>query len=149
MTNERLEVTLRPYNEESDLPFVYAAWKNAIWYDKNPNKDLKPDPGFLRIMSKKIKEILNHFPITVRIACLRFNPDQIIGYSVMEDKTIQFVYVKLDYRKQGIAKLLTKNFRDIIEPCTKIGMSIAKNHDLKIKENKEDESIKRSEGKEE
>ncbi len=138
-------VTIRNYNPETDLPFLYASWKNSIWYDQNPGTQEKPDPMFSRLMTKKIKLVLEKPDIQTRVACLKYTPEQIIGYSVNHGKTLEFVYVKIDYRKQGIGTLLVKGFREVVEPLTKIGKAIVKKKDLKIKENENER--RSSEGK--
>jgi hypothetical protein len=50
----------------------------------------------------------------------------------MTGSIIEFVYVKIDYRKQGIAKLLTRGFIFVAKPTTKIGASIVKKNNLRI-----------------
>jgi hypothetical protein len=126
-------VIIRAYDPNSDAPFVFASWRNSVWFDTHTQNAL--DPRFFRIKTKEIRTFLDHPDISTRIACLNEDPDQIIGYAVLMNLTIEFVYVKQDYRNQGIATLLTKGFQDIAQPSTKIGSSIARNHKLKIKEN--------------
>jgi len=129
-------VVIRAYNPASDAPLVFASWRNALWFDKHTNEAL--DPKFYRLKTKEIKAFLSAPGVSVRIACLQDNPDQIVGYAALSNLTIEFVYTKQDYRNLGIATLLVKGFHDVATPSTKIGASIAKNHKLKIKENKED-----------
>jgi hypothetical protein len=67
------------------------------------------------------------------VACLKDDPNFIAGCSVIIKNNIEWVYVKIDYRERGIAKILTKGFETVSEPTTKIGKAITFNHDLKIK----------------
>lgn len=124
-------VVIRPYESKSDDPFLFSSWRNSVWFDAHTNNQI--DPVFYRQKTKEIKILLNIPGVETRMACLKNNPDQIVGYSVLNHNTLEFVYVKLDYRNQGVAKLLAKGFLDIAKPCTKIGNAIKKNHNLKEK----------------
>lgn len=121
-------VILRSYNPEIDTPFLFSTWRNAIWFDTHTNNEI--NPIWFRLKTKQIKLILEKPDIKIKIACLRGNIDQIIGYSVIDDLTIEFVYVKINYRNQGVATLLTKGFKDIVKPETKIGHGILKKKKL-------------------
>lgn len=131
-------VIIRQFDKETDTPLIYASWRNATWFDSHTDDEI--DPKFFRLKTKEIKTALSDLTAIVRIACLQNNHDQIIGYAVLNGSTIQFVYVKLDYRKQGIAKMLTKGFTEVSRPSTKIGASITENHSLKVQGEKEDGS---------
>lgn len=128
------EVVIRPYSFESDSSLIYDSWKKQVWFE-NHKKDEYIDPVFSRKLTKKIKSILESNTSRIRMACLKDDPNHIVGYSVMSSSTIEFVYVKIDFRKQGIATILVKGFMNSVEPSTKIGAAIAKTHDITIKEN--------------
>lgn len=135
--NEK-HVIIRNYKEDSDAPFLFATWRKSIWFENKNNTD-SIDPIFFRLKTKQIKLILENPHCNVKIACLNDDHDQIVGYSVMIGSEIKFVYVKIEYRKQGIAKLLTRGFIFVSKPETKIGASIVRNHKLRI-QGEEDES---------
>ena len=127
-------VVTRPYDEATDAAIVYSTWRNSLWYDRKRPEDQAEK--FYRLATKEIKTMLAKSTTVVRIACLKDDTNQIAGYAVMSGQTIEFVYIKADYRSQGIARLLTKGFVDVKTPQTKIGQSIVKNHKLTVKENK-------------
>lgn len=138
-----LVVVIRQFKPEEDSKLIYSTWRNSVWFDSHTDNEL--DPAFYRWKTKEIKKILSLPGIEIKIACSKDNPDHIIGYAILNINTIEFVYIKLDYRKEGIAKLLTKDFVDIAKPTTKIGVAIARSHGLKIKgeQNGKEENIRR------
>lgn len=142
---ESTKIIIRDYETSSDAPLVFASWRNCLWFDNHTEQD-PPNPGFYRMTTRKINLLLREPSTKVKIACLQDDPDQILGYSAFSHSTLEFVYVKNDYRKQGIATLLTKGFSDIVNPMTKIGKAIADKKNLKVKENSnvKEEEFRRS-----
>lgn len=118
---------IRPYRE-SDAAFVFCTWRDSIWYEEHPETEM--DPVYKRQQTKKIRDTLAKSKVTV--ACLKNNEDHIIGYAVLNDLTIEFVYIKLKYRKNHIATHLVKGFNRVVNPMTKIGKSIVETHELTI-----------------
>lgn len=129
-------IIIRDYNPGMDAPLLFSSWRNCLWFDAHP-LDTKPNPTFFRMTTKKIHRLLKDPNTKVRIACLEDDPNAIKGYVALNNDTIEFVYVKADYRKEGIATLLTKGFKNISNTCTKIGKAIALKKNLKIKENQD------------
>jgi hypothetical protein len=102
---------------------VYACWRNNLWGEKELGDERTPESTeFYTNLTKQIRETLKN--AEVRIACLSHFPDVIIGYSVMTKKHLHWVFVKPEYRKTGVATLLTKGFKTYDEPMTKIGKAI-------------------------
>lgn len=116
-------VVRRPFDALTDSAFIFSSWRKALWFDEK--RDEKIANQFYSLASKRIKKILALPQTIVRIACLQNDPNHIIGYSVMIDTHLEWVYVKVDYRKQGIATLLIQGFESYSEPETKIGKAIA------------------------
>lgn len=127
-------VICRPFNHNLDSAFVFASWRNSIWFDEP--RDESSDK-FFAMQSKYIKRLLAKPDSRVFIACLSDDPSFIVGYSVISGSNLQWVYVKKDYRKKGIAKLITKNFTTVAKPPTKIGKSIVSNKKLEVKDNED------------
>lgn len=133
MSDDSKTIIIRDYNPGMDAPLLFSSWRNCLWFDAHP-AETKPNPIFFRQTTKKINNLLRDPHTKVRIACLQDDPNEIKGYATINNDTIEFVYVKLDYRKQGIATLLTKGFKSISDPCTKIASAIALKKNLKTKE---------------
>ena len=132
-------IIVREYNPGMDAPLLFSSWRNCLWFDANPG-DKKPNPIFFRMTTKKINCLLRDPQTKVKIACLQDDANEIKGYSVITNQTIQFLYVKSDYRKQGIATLLSRGFHDIVKPMTKIGIAIALKKNLKEKQDGREET---------
>jgi len=135
-------VVIRLFDSVNDSPFLFATWRKSLWFMDHTEKD-PIDPAFFKQKTNHIKNILAFSK--VNIACLKSDPDHIVGFSVFCYKKIEFVYVKIKYRKQGVATLLTKGFVTIAKPFTKIAEAIAKEHNLIVEENREDGTNKRDE----
>lgn len=132
---EQIRIISRHFVREKDSAFIYSSWRNALWYDEERPENESIE--FYKKSNKFIRELLNKKtspPIKIRIACFYDDPDQIVGYAVLKGDNLEWVYVKLTSRNQGIARLLTKGFKTISVPSTKLGALIAKEKNLQIKE---------------
>lgn len=126
-------IVTRPFNPETDNAIIYSTWRNSIWYDQE--RDNRHSNEFYSQATRAIKELLQRPTTEVKIACDQKDPDFIAGYSVMSGSHLHFVYVKINFRNKGIAKLLTKGAKTIEAPATKVGNKIAQAHHLEVKEN--------------
>lgn len=115
------DVVIFREGEGTDIPLIYSTWRNAEWFSTDQSMNSNE---FFRKATKNIKEILKKSK--VKIACLKNDRDFILGYSVMNKEKLEFVYVKSDYRKKGIARVLTKGFKTWSEAKTEIGRAIEK-----------------------
>lgn len=140
---QETKVVIRPYITD-DAAFVYSTWRNSLWYDKK--RDSCGSDSFYRTATKKIKHLIKMPGVEIKIACLSDDHNHILGCSVKTNNCLEWVYVKEDYRNEGIAKLLCYPFKEITKPSTKIGAAIAKNKGLKIKGEKDVEEKNRYTG---
>lgn len=129
---EEAKVITRDY-KEGDAPCVYSCWRDALWYGRKHEK--ASADSFYRNTTKKIKKLIKDQGASLRIACLSDDQDHIIGFSVKTNRgsCLEFIYVKKDYRGQGVARLLSAPFDEVANPSTKIGESIVKNKNLKVR----------------
>lgn len=134
----QVTITLRPYRPSDDAPFLYSSWRNALWYSES--RDDKLSGFFYSAASKEIKRLLGLESIRVRIACKSDEPGFIVGYSVALGAHLFWVYVKSDYREQGIARLLTQGFSTVSPPETKPGKAIVNDKELRIRHEKSEEA---------
>lgn len=118
------KVVARPFVPELDSGFIYATMPKAIYFKHSTPIDQEKRDWF-QAFHEYMKWLLINSEI--EIACLDEEPDFVIGYAILCNNKIEFVYVKKDYRKKKIATLLLKNktFNQINENnLTKIGESI-------------------------
>lgn len=134
--NETNTVVIRPYKPYlgPDNAMIYSTWISALWYalPENTDTDSKVSHVFYKEKAKRIRQLLASKEVVTRIACLGDDPDLMIGYSVVRNKNVEFVYVKIDYRRRGIGKLLTMWFETVSNPQTRMGKKLVKKMNLKI-----------------
>lgn len=129
MDEER--VVIRTY-QESDAAFVFSTWRNSIWFDKKERLDAAA-PSFFREMTKKIKRKIKEPMASLRIACFSNDRNHIIGCALKVGSLLEWVYVKKDYRNQGVGTLLAGEFKEISRPVTNVGIAITAKKGFKIK----------------
>jgi len=92
-----------------DEPFLFATYLKNNWYDKTNSTTLKK-ATWMSLQHKRLEKVLQNQK--VKIACLKSDPDVIIGYA-FEDAGKPFVYIKLAWR--GLADLKPKLIESIGE----------------------------------
>lgn len=119
------KVVLRDFERKKDEAFIYASWRNALWYDDENRKEGDSD-RFYRHATTSIRNIIDNEKTRVRIACTSDSPNFIVGYSVITGLCLHFVYVKADYRNKRIGSILVPRAVEMVSPIlTKIGRAIA------------------------
>lgn len=121
-TEEGSTVILRGFNPEKDGAFVYSTWRNALWFAGDQDEDKRD--YFYAEASQRLRRLLTAPDTKTQIACLEEDPDNIIGYSIMAGPHLNWVYVKIESRRQGIGKLLTRGFKTVATPLTHLGKKI-------------------------
>lgn len=120
---DAINIVLRPYDKDHDIAFIYSAWRNQAFYSALNKPEERPSVFFTN-KTEEIKRILGH--ATIKIACLQDSPVTIVGYSVYTGNHLDWIYVKEDYRKQGVGTLLMpKNIETVPSELTKIGKVLA------------------------
>lgn len=114
---------IREAYASSDFALIYATWRNALWYaERRPDSE---SDQFYKAASERIADILKRPDSRTRVACLSDDSDMLLGWSVLVGDRLEFVYVKIDYRRKGIGRLLVKGFKTFSEPETRAGKAIA------------------------
>lgn len=88
--------------EPSDERFVYASWFESF-LKANRLHDI-PFEVYKVGMQARIERLIKRSE--VRVACATAVPDEILGYAVVENGALHWLYVKSVYRRQGIARTL-------------------------------------------
>jgi hypothetical protein len=119
-------VILRKFNPETDSGLIYSSWPKGVWHSPNGPINQVKTQWFTKFY-QHVKHCLETG--SVYIACMEDNPDFLLGYSVITGPLLEFVYVKKDFRNQGIATLLVKNKNvSKVKNLTKIGAAILAKH---------------------
>jgi GNAT superfamily N-acetyltransferase len=124
-------ITTRDYTD-ADKALVFSTWLKGIyygdWYQNIPKA----------IFMENYRALLDRFlaqPGTkIKIACLKEDPDVILGYSVYHTKNykderitaLDWIYVKAAWRSTGIAKMLLPREMHAYTHMSKSGGAIAK-----------------------
>lgn len=87
---------------ESDRPFLHSSWFQSYW--KNHAIDKIPRAIYNKHQDNLIDKLLNRSHVSV--AFIPEVPDEILGWSCVEESTLHWAYVKSLYRKNGIAKMV-------------------------------------------
>lgn len=92
----------------ADDSFILSTWLKRLYHDNDEKSyigEMNSDDFYLNY-EKVIKYILKKPAVWVRIACLKDDPDVIVGYAVIEKNILHWVYTKKGWRELGIAKKL-------------------------------------------
>lgn len=108
-----------------DLPFVYSTWLKGLRYGNEWFKAIDQD-AYFKHYHNVLEIILNRPTTAIKVACLVDDPSVIIGYSVFEDTTLHFVFVKKNWRNIGLAKDLVLPTTCLVTHVTQVGLSLLK-----------------------
>ena len=117
--------------EKSDTAFIINAWlhgfKNGCEYFK-----LIDHSAYMDVYGTVLNKIITKDNVDIKIICLADTPEIILGFSVFELTTagiiLHWVYVKPDWRNNGVGlRLLPENIKYCTH-LTKIGKSLLKKH---------------------
>lgn len=109
----------------NDKNFILATFLRGLYYGDSWFS-LIPKSVFMANY-KKVAETLAVSPrTTIKIACLKEDPDVIIGYSILsaDYQTIHWVYVKEKWRRLGIARSLVPSRPTAVSHLTALGKSL-------------------------
>jgi len=106
---------LRPARE-SDLPFIMDTWLKTLRVSNDLFKQIDKEAYYSNY--PKVVHNLVHNCITT-ICCLRDDDDVILGYSCYTPTTLHWVFVKKQWRGNGIMKLLVNDDIKFISHLTK------------------------------
>lgn len=97
-----MQVVLRAYHPADDEAFIYDTWTKGAWVASGKQNDVKR-----KWFADKIKEIKKALERDkIYVACLKDDPYVIVGYIVIYNGNMEWIYTKRDYRNQGVDALL-------------------------------------------
>lgn len=102
---------------ETDHNFIFATWLRGLYYGNTFFRFTEKDE-FMERYTYAIQNALYKPSVEIRIACLKEDPDVILGYSVLElldgKYVLHWVFVKPEWRKSGIAEAMIPDDLDTI-----------------------------------
>ena len=104
-------VAVREYNPEVDKAFIMATFLRGLYYGDSWFS-LMPKNNFMNAYKQVVSALIDRSG--VYIACLKDDPNVILGYSIVskDGSTLHWVFVKSIWRKNGVGKaLLPKNLK--------------------------------------
>lgn len=105
-----------------DLNFIYSTWLKGLRYG-NEWFEFITKEAYYTFYHRIIELILQKPTILIKVACLKDDPDVILGYAVSEGSVLHWVFVKSAWRKIGLAKDLIPEFKSVSH-ITSIAKSI-------------------------
>ncbi len=129
MTRDELMV-VRPYIE-SDKNFIMATFLRGLYYGDSWFSEI-PKSVFMSHYHKVIEFLLDKDTTEIKIACLKDDPEVILGYSILTPSTnvVHFVFCKKSWRAIGIAKALVPDSTKVATHLTKLGLSIIRKKNI-------------------
>jgi len=130
--NRKELIAVRPYNE-SDKNFVLATWLRGLYYGESFFSTI-PKTIFMENYHNILEGFLAANGDSVKVACLKEDPEVILGYSVVRHTKIgeadisilDWIFVKTAWRGIGIGKMLVPARLNACTHLTKLGSSILK-----------------------
>lgn len=119
-------VVIRPANER-DVPFIFSCWLRGLRYG-NELFELIDAEVYYEVYHQVIQNIITSPGTNVSVACLKEDPEVILGFSVSSGSTLHWTHVKKPWRNIGIAKALAPAHLTTVSHLTKVGVGILKNH---------------------
>lgn len=103
--------------------FIIARWTRSFRYG-NDYMRLTDSDSYYNAYSRYVQSILEQPHTLVRIAILADTPDVAFGFAVTAKEVLHYVYVGLDYRSQGIGRLLVPGPISEFTHLTKAGLKL-------------------------
>lgn len=116
-------ITVRDY-VPADRNFILASWLRGLYYGSTWFSEI-PKGIFMANYHNVLERILSHTATVIKIACLRDEPETILGYSVYREGAgicaLDYVFVKSRWRRIGIARDLVPVNMQYCTHLTKLG----------------------------
>lgn len=112
-----------------DTNFILATWLRGLYYGDTWFSEI-PKHTFMTKYHQVVEGILASPSTQVRIACLKDDPEVILGYAIFgQQGVIHWVFVKKAWRGVGIAtSLVPLPLVTTVTHLTKTGLGIIKKH---------------------
>lgn len=106
-----------------DVPFIMSTWLKGLKFGNSWFK-LINDKIFFQVYHAFLQNLLIKPDTTIKIACLKSDPDVILGYAVYTGDHLHWVHVKKAWRNIGIARDLVPPFITFVTHLSQVGKTI-------------------------
>jgi hypothetical protein len=132
MQQNKEAIVIRSYTN-LDRNFILATWLRGLYYGDTWYNAI-PKSIFMENYHRVLEKFLPHPSVTIKVACLKEDPEIILGYSVSRNikygeadiAVLDWIFVKSAWRKIGVAKMLLPSKINACTHLTKTGLSILK-----------------------
>ena len=114
--------------QKTDEPFIYRSVLMGTYHGNKSKSAGSVDffsaieqDTFMNLYHKHVESILSRPGVIVLIACLKDDPDVILGFSIVDGTTLHFVFVKPAWRKIGLANDLVPKNISTVTGFTRVG----------------------------
>lgn len=121
-------ITIRDY-VSSDENFVFSTALSGLYYGDSWFSKVKKII-FLSNYRQILKGIIAKPTTQIRVACIKDDPNEIKGYAILVNngQALMWVFVKKDWRKNGIAKALIPSTVTEVTNLTHLGAILIKKY---------------------
>lgn len=121
-------VAIRDYLP-SDKNFIFASWLRGVYYGDSW-LSLMDKTVFMATYHKVIENLLDSPGVQIKVACLKDDPEVILGYAVLSRvaPVLHWTFVKSAWRGIGIAKMIVPTNTKIVTNLTKSGLAIMRKY---------------------
>jgi hypothetical protein len=108
-----------------DTSFICATFLRGIFYGNSFFSDI-PKNIFMAHYKKVVQGALNNPNVVIKVACLKEDPNVILGYSIIskDQQAVIWVFVKTAWRQQGIGRSLLPQAPRFVTHLTELGRSL-------------------------
>lgn len=110
-----------------DRNFILATWLRGLYYGDTWFREI-PKDLFMENYHRVLEALLSKSSVKVRVACLKDDPEVILGYAVVSPGELHWLFVKSAWRGIGIAKSLVPEDTHTVTHLTKVGLGILKRY---------------------
>lgn len=112
---------------DADRNFILATWLRGLRYG-NSWFEAIDQKTYFEFYQRVIETILARPDTVVKVACLKEDPEVILGYAVYAGGRLDWVFVKKAWRSIGVAKSLVPQDITVVSHLTEVGKSIMRRH---------------------
>lgn len=119
--------------EVADKNFILATFLRGLYYGDSWFSMI-PKQIFMDNYKKVIETLVDSPDCVVKVACLKDEPNVILGYSILSNdfQGIHWVFCKTVWRKRGIAKALLPKYPTYVTHLSSLGKSLLTKFDKTI-----------------